>query len=57
MVEEINMWKNFWFKDVTNYDHIIFGGRIKARYSFRWQRLFNVVIVLLIIGVFLYIYL
>lgn len=42
-------WNLLWFKDNTDWRNFKLGGSIKPKISFRWQRLFNFLIIVFII--------
>ena len=51
-----DFWQAFWFKDDTDYSNPVFGGYTRRRYSFRWQRLFNIFILILFLFIIFLLY-
>jgi len=42
-------WHWLWFKDVTPSYEVVYGGSVRRKYKFRWQLLFNLFIIGIII--------
>jgi hypothetical protein len=45
-------WKSFWWKYVSPNHPICYGGVAEGYYKFRWQRLQNIVIMLMLVAIF-----
>ncbi len=42
-------WQDFWYKDNYDWSNVSYGGSPRGSRTFRWQRLYNILVLIIIL--------